>query len=92
MSEALVTIENLSKEFAPGALPALTEINVIIPKGEIIGLAGPDGAGKTTLIRLIAGLLLPTKGTITVSGYDTVKYSRIRPFFNGVYASKVRSL
>lgn len=70
-----MTIENLSKVFLPGKPPALEGINAVIPKGQIIGLAGPDGAGKTTLLRLIAGLLLPTQGTITVAGFDTVKNS-----------------
>lgn len=73
MSEAVVTIQNLSKVFASGRPPAVDAVSAVFPKGEIIGLAGPDGAGKTTLLRLIAGLLLPTKGTITVAGYDTVK-------------------
>ena len=73
MGEPLVTIQNLSKVFAPGHSPAIDAMDVVFPRGEIIGLAGPDGAGKTTLIRLIAGLLLPTKGTITVAGYDSVK-------------------
>lgn len=73
MSEPLVTIQNLSKIFTPGHAPAIDNITTIIPKGQIIGLAGPDGAGKTTLIRLIAGLLLPTSGTITVNGCDTAK-------------------
>lgn len=75
MSEALVVIQNLTKKFVPEHQPALKDINAIIPKGKIVGLAGPDGAGKTTLIRLIAGLLLPTEGTITVDGYDTVTNS-----------------
>lgn len=73
MSESLVTIHNLSKKFAPELNAALTGINAAIPKGKIVGLAGPDGAGKTTLIRLIAGLLKPSEGTITVAGYDTIK-------------------
>lgn len=73
MSEPLVVIEHLSKQFASEQVPAVDGINAVIPKGEIVGLAGPDGAGKTTLLRLIAGLLLPSSGTITVAGYDTVK-------------------
>jgi len=73
VSDALVTMQNLSKVFDPLRPPAINALNAVIPKGEIVGLAGPDGAGKTTLIRLIAGLLLPTEGTITVAGYDTVK-------------------
>jgi ABC-2 type transport system ATP-binding protein len=72
VSEPLVVIENLSKKFKAGKALALEGINATIPRGEIVGLAGPDGAGKTTLLRLIAGLLLPTNGQITVAGCDTV--------------------
>lgn len=73
MSEPLVSIENLIKVFTKDGPPAIDGIDAVIPKGEIVGLAGPDGAGKTTLIRLIAGLLLPTQGKVTVAGYDTLK-------------------
>lgn len=72
----LVTVTNLSKSFGKTTPPALVDINTTIPKGEIVGLAGPDGSGKTTLIRLIAGLLLPTTGEIFVHGYHTVKQSK----------------
>ena len=72
MKEAFVSINNVSKYFNGSKIPALDSINTIIPKGEIVGLVGPDGAGKTTLIRLIAGLLIPTSGKITVGGFDTV--------------------
>lgn len=71
----LVSIDEVSKKFGNSFPLALDDISANIPKGEIVGLAGPDGAGKTTLIRLIAGLLLPSKGHITVAGYDTVKNS-----------------
>ena len=75
MSAPLVVIQNISKVFTTGKEDplALDDISAQIPKGEIVGLVGPDGAGKTTLIRLIAGLLMPTKGTITVNGLDTIK-------------------
>lgn len=73
---ALVTISHLSKSFDHTSPPALIDISTTIPKGEIVGLAGPDGAGKTTLIRLIAGLLLPSEGEIWVDGYQTVKDAR----------------
>lgn len=75
MSEVLVDIKNISKVFAQNIPPALIDINGVIQKGQIVGMAGPDGAGKTTLIRLIAGLLKPTSGIITVAGYDTMKDS-----------------
>ncbi len=73
LSSALIIINDLSKIFEPTAAPALQGINAAIPKGQMVGIAGPDGAGKTTLLRLIAGLLLPTTGTITLAGYDTIK-------------------
>jgi ABC-2 type transport system ATP-binding protein len=68
----LVTIQNLSKKFPSAHTAAVDDLTVVIPTGKIVGLVGPDGAGKTTLIRLIAGLLLPTAGKITVAGYSTV--------------------
>jgi len=71
MNAALVKICDVSKVFDQE--PALEGINTEIPKGIMVGLAGPDGAGKTTLIRLIAGLLKPTSGTITVAGCDTIR-------------------
>lgn len=73
MNETLVEIKGVSKRFSPQFPPALKDISAVIKRGEIVGLAGPDGAGKTTLIRLIAALLLPTTGTITIDKYDTVK-------------------
>jgi len=73
LSAPLVRIQNLSKTFPKPFVTALDNISTEIPKGKIVGLVGPDAAGKTTLIRLIAGLMTPTKGTITVSGHDTTK-------------------
>ncbi|MGE3955055.1 MAG: ATP-binding cassette domain-containing protein [Parachlamydiales bacterium] len=67
MAETLVKIRGLSKRFGKGE-PALSPLDMEIQEGELIGLVGPDGAGKTTLIRLIAGLLLPTEGTVERSG------------------------
>lgn len=68
----LVEIEGLTKIFSPAFPPALDHIQAGIPQGEIVGLVGPDGAGKTTLIRLIASLLRPTEGSIRVNGKDTL--------------------
>ena len=88
MSEALVEIKNLSKVFSPEQPPALEDINATFPKGEIIGLVGPDGAGKTTLMRLMAGLLLPTQGSITIAGRDTVKEPEYVRFLIGYMPQK----
>ncbi|HEX2579963.1 MAG TPA: ATP-binding cassette domain-containing protein [Rhabdochlamydiaceae bacterium] len=88
MSETFVEIHDLTKLFSPQQPPALKEINVSITKGKIIGLVGPDGAGKTTLIRLMAGLLTPTSGTITVEGYDTIKDSEYIHYLTGYMPQK----
>jgi ABC-2 type transport system ATP-binding protein len=70
MSEDFVLIDKVSKAFGSGA-PALDQITAAVRGGEITGLVGPDGAGKTTLIRLMTGLLLPDAGTLSVLGFDT---------------------
>lgn len=71
-TEDIVVIGNLSKQFQSGVAPAIHNLSLSIPKKGIVGLVGPDGAGKTTLIRLMASLLLPSQGNITICGDDTV--------------------
>ncbi|WHO81316.1 ATP-binding cassette domain-containing protein [Rhizobium leguminosarum] len=68
----LVRIDGVTKRFgtAPAALDA---VSGVIGGGAITGLVGPDGAGKTTLIRLMTGLMLPDMGTMEVLGFDTRK-------------------
>jgi len=67
-----VVVQGLHKSFgkAPKQTHALTEVSFRVPAGSVIGLIGPDGAGKTTLMRLMAGLLMPDKGQIQVLGMD----------------------
>jgi ABC-2 type transport system ATP-binding protein len=72
MTAILVTARNLTMRFGPQAPPALDGIDADIPAGQVTGLIGPDGAGKTTCIRLLAGLLHPTGGKLTVLGLDPV--------------------
>ncbi len=72
MEEKIVTISNLSKVFDPTKGFALDSINAEFSKGIIIGLIGPDGAGKTTLIRIMAGLLKPTSGNVKILSNDTI--------------------
>lgn len=79
----LVEIKSLFKTFSPSLPYALNAIDSSIPRGEIVGLVGPDGAGKTTLIRLIAGLLLPSQGSISVEGHDTVKDAEFVHYLTG---------
>jgi ABC-2 type transport system ATP-binding protein len=67
------TIEthDLTKVF--GSYTAVDHINVCVPAGEIFGFLGANGAGKTTAIRMLCGLLNPTSGTGQVAGYDIMK-------------------
>jgi len=72
---AVLTITGLCKTFVSGkhTLQALQDINLQIQAGRISGLIGPDGAGKTSLMRLVAGLLQPDNGEIQVQGIDVFK-------------------
>jgi ABC-2 type transport system ATP-binding protein len=66
-----VEVKALSKSF--GAVMALDDVTIDVTEGELFGLVGPDGAGKTTLFRILTTLLVPAKGTATVCGLDVVK-------------------
>jgi ABC-2 type transport system ATP-binding protein len=66
----VIEINQVSKHY--GSLCALNNISLQIGKGELFGIIGPDGAGKTTLFRILATLLLPDSGTALVEGFDTV--------------------
>lgn len=66
-----IEIDELTKQFTNGTVLAIDKICTQISKGCVTGLVGPDGAGKTTLIRLMTGLMRPTTGTIKVLGIDT---------------------
>ncbi len=59
-----------------GAKTAVSDLTVSIPRGELFALLGPNGAGKTTTIRMLVGLLHPSKGAIRVCGHDVVKSPR----------------
>lgn len=69
--ELAVETQNLTKRF--GNVVAVDNLSLAIAKGETFGLVGPDGAGKTTTLRLLASVLTPTRGWARVLGYDTVR-------------------
>jgi ABC-2 type transport system ATP-binding protein len=71
-SSPSVVIDSVVKRF-PVGVTALQGVSAFIHPGRLTGLVGPDGAGKTTLMRLMAGLLRPDEGRITILGRDTVK-------------------
>ncbi len=74
-----IEIHNATKKF--GEITAVKKASFIIPENSLFGLIGPDGAGKTTLFRMITTLLLPDEGHVNVFGHDTYKdYRQIRLF------------
>jgi ABC-2 type transport system ATP-binding protein len=64
----MIVIDHVSKHY--GAVRALEELSLTVERGEMFGLIGPDGAGKTTLIRTICGLQRPDRGSVRVLGLD----------------------
>ena len=74
-----IIIENISKSFNKGSVQALKQVSLTVRKGELFGIIGPDGAGKTSLFRILTTLLLADDGSATVNGSDVIKdYKAIR--------------
>src|SRR5579863_454813 len=73
--ETIIEARDLTRRF--GALTAVDHLNLTVAKGEIFGLVGPDGAGKTTTLRMLCGLMDPTEGSATVAGHDVAKESQL---------------
>lgn len=67
----MIRFEQVTKRFDVKQRPALQDVSLEIAAGTITGVVGPDGSGKTTFLRLAAGLLLPTEGRVIVFGQDT---------------------
>ena len=68
MNDNIIEIKNLKKSF--GEIKAVDNIDLILKKGEMFGIVGPDGAGKTTMIRMLCGIIEPDEGTGQILGYD----------------------
>lgn len=76
---AIVSVDNLKMSYDKGRVKALRGVTFDVGEGEIFGLIGPDGAGKTSLFRILTTLLLADSGTAVVDGMDVVKdYKKIR--------------
>lgn len=69
----MINIESITKIYTPKAPPAVDDLNLDIKDGEIMGLVGLNGAGKTSTIRMSAGIILPTSGKVLVDGHDMVE-------------------
>ena len=66
MADVIVDIAGLNKKF--GELVAVRDVSLAVERGEIFGLLGPDGAGKTTMMRMLAGIMTPTSGEMLIAG------------------------
>ena len=69
-----IEVKNVSKNY--GRVKALDDVSFLVGKGEVFGLIGPDGAGKTSMFRILCSLLLPETGTASVDGFDVVRQMR----------------
>lgn len=67
--QTVISVENLSVSY--GNIGALSDVNFEVSKGEFLGIIGPNGGGKTTLISTVLGLVKPTKGSVTVASKNT---------------------
>ncbi|HEY1342717.1 MAG TPA: ABC transporter ATP-binding protein [Bryobacteraceae bacterium] len=72
--DAIIETRDLTRRF--GDLTAVDHLNLEVARGEIFGLVGPDGAGKTTTLRMLCGLMDPTEGSARVAGHDTARASQ----------------
>ena len=84
----MLSITALSKVYNDG-LVALDDISLNVSEGEILALLGPNGAGKTTLISAVCGLVVPTKGKITVGGFDTRSNYRLARSLIGLVPQEI---
>ncbi len=75
--DTMISAQGLAKTYGRGRMKvdAVRGIDLAVRRGEIFGLVGPDGAGKTTTIQMLCGLLRPSGGTTTVAGVDLVRGS-----------------
>src|SRR6476659_10795739 len=72
--ETIIETRGLTRRF--GELTAVDHLDLTVARGEIFGLVGPDGAGKTTTLRMLCGLMEPSEGTATVAGHDVSRESQ----------------
>jgi daunorubicin resistance ABC transporter ATP-binding subunit len=75
MSEFAVEALDLVRTFKDGEVRALEGVTLRVPRGQVFGLLGPNGSGKTTMIRILSTILSPTSGSATVNGYNVVTQS-----------------
>ena len=73
MQPLMIQATDLTHYYGP--YPAIQDVNFGVKKGEVLGFLGPNGAGKTTTMRILTGFLPPSRGKVTLDGYDVVEKS-----------------
>jgi ABC-2 type transport system ATP-binding protein len=73
MTDFAVECDNIVRTFRVGEVRALDGVSLRVPKGQVFGLLGPNGSGKTTMVRILSTILKPNSGTAKVMGFDVVK-------------------
>src|SRR5512143_3610686 len=75
MNDVIISVQGLAKSYGSGPrkVEAVRGIDLEIRRGEIFGIVGPDGAGKTTTMQMLCGILKPTRGQATVTDVDVIK-------------------
>jgi len=73
VSEFAVECDNIVRSFREGEVRALDDVSLRVPTGQVFGLLGPNGSGKTTMVRILSTILAPDSGSATVLGYDVVR-------------------
>jgi ABC-2 type transport system ATP-binding protein len=73
MSEFAVEANEIVRTYNDGEVQALKGVSLRVPRGQVFGLLGPNGSGKTTMVRILSTILSPTSGSATVDGFDVVR-------------------
>jgi len=95
MTDFAVQCDNLVRTFREGQVRALDGVSLNVPSGQVFGLLGPNGSGKTTMVRILSTILKPESGTAMVMGHDVVRHpDRVRRLIGlaGQYATVDESL
>ena len=71
--DVMIDVRDLTHYYGPN--PAVENVNFTVRRGEVLGFLGPNGAGKTTTMRILTGFMPPTRGSVTLDGYDVVEKS-----------------
>src|SRR3989442_8168270 len=87
MAEPMIEVERLTKRF--GTVTAVDHVSFSVGKGSIFGFLGPNGSGKTTVIRMLCGILEPSDGTARIGGHDIVRDAEPIKEKNGYMSQKV---